>query len=193
MLGENSFDEVHDCQATFRLMLHAISNPGEIVCIDEYAGKLNEEDGVMLMIALTLLDKETKFFAAGNREFAKAVTELTYSRHTNESAGFIFITKKIQNSDIAGIFARATPGTLVEPHTGSILLISVEGFDNEASCVMKGPGIDESKKAGLTEYAKRWIMQRNLMGYEYPAGIDIFFVTDFGEIMAIPRKVKMEG
>lgn len=193
MIKEGIFDEVHDCQETFRLLLYAISNPGEIVSISEYAKKLEDKNQVMLLLALTLLDKETTFMVAGNEFFAKIVAELTYSRQAEAYANYIFISEKCSPELREKIFFQATPGTLVDPHTNSVLIIGVDQFDKSASCLLKGPGINGSKRAAFSEYAKQWILQRDSLEYEYPTGIDLYFVTPQGELMAIPRKVSMEG
>jgi alpha-D-ribose 1-methylphosphonate 5-triphosphate synthase subunit PhnH len=193
MIKESVFDEVHDCQGSFRCLLHAISNPGEIVDFQEYACKFEGDHCIMLMLALTLLDKETSHWVVDNKAFSRTLTELTYSRPTEEKAGFIFITRTCSEAVIDSVFAEATPGSLVEPHTNSILMIAVDDFEQNGTCTLKGPGIKELKAAGLSTYARMWISKRDRMEYEYPEGVDIFFVSAKGALMAIPRKVKMEG
>ena len=193
MIKESTFDEVHDCQGSFRCLLYAVSNPGEIVDIQDYAQKLEGENRAMLMLALTLLDKETSYWVADNDGFSKTLTELTYSRPAKEKAGFIFITGICSDDAIDNIFAKASPGSLVEPHTNSVLIIAVEDFAHKSTCSLKGPGIKTSKAAGLSDYAKKWLNKRDLMEYEYPAGVDLVFISSDGAMIAIPRKVKMEG
>lgn len=193
MIKENVFDEVHDCQGTFRYLLHAISNPGEIVDIQEYAQKLEGDHRAMLMLALTLLDKETSFWVADNDAFSKTLAELTYSRLAEERAGFIFITGTCPEDVIDSVFEKATPGSLIEPHTNSVLIIAIDDFNPKSTCTLKGPGIKTVKTVGLPEYAKKWLSKRDEMEYEYPAGVDLYFVSTKGALMAIPRKVKMEG
>jgi len=193
MIQENDFDAVHDCQAVFRFLLHAIANPGEIVCIRPQAEKLRDNDRVMTALALTLLDKETCFAAPDDPAFAKKVSELTYAGQAAEKADFIFITQAVSRATTADIFAAATPGTLVEPHTNSVLFIGIEQFTEASACRLTGPGIKDTKSVGLPEYAKQWVRERDTMDYEYPTGVDLYFVTPAGELMALPRKVKMEG
>ena len=193
MITESSFDDVHDCQECYRLLLYALSNPGEIVSVKEQACKLGEGNGVLLMLALTLLDKETSFFVADDEGFSKTVAELTYSKPVKDGANFIFVTRSCSTEDITDIFSGASPGSLPEPHTSSVLIITVDGFEDEPACTLKGPGIKQSKRVGLGEYAKRWIAQRDAMEYEYPMGVDLYFAASNGELMAIPRKVTMEG
>lgn len=197
MINENSFDDVHDCQEAFRNILYAISNPGRIASISEQANKLQTEKSAVLTIALTLLDKETSYCVADNEDFAKTISELTYSSKVNfkssdKSAGIIFVTEECGPDEINGIIGWANPGTLIEPHTSSILVVVVDKFNDTETCRLKGPGINEAISVGLPEYAREWIRQRDLIGYEFPTGIDIYFVTASGEIMIIPRKVSLK-
>lgn len=193
MINECVFDDVHDCQESFRLLLQAISNPGQIVSIDEYASKLNEENNVFITIALTLLDKETSFMSVDNGVFSKTVAELTYSKRVEDNAGFIFVTEKCTHEIISDLFSKASPGTFVEPHTNSVLIVAIDKFEDSDTCYLLGPGIKGMKNVGLSEYTRKWIEERDSMGYEYPTGVDMYFVTEKGELMGIPRKVKMEG
>lgn len=193
MIDESTFDEVQDCQEIFRLLLHAASYPGEIVSIAAQAGKLAEKDKILLSLAFTLLDKETTFTVVDNDILAQTIAQLTYAKSLKEQAGLIFITKHYQSVEMNEIIAQAAPGTLTEPHLNSVLFIMVDGFVETGTVNLQGPGIKDSKPVGLTEYAIEWLNQRDRMEYEYPTGIDIFLVTLTGEIMAIPRKIKMEG
>jgi len=193
MIQDSIFDEVHDCQETFRLLLYAISNPGEIVGIGKYARNLEDEDKIMLLLALTLLDKETSFMVVGSNLLTKTAANLTYSKEREAYANFIFVAERCSPELMENIFSKTTPGTLVEPHTNSVLIIGVDQFDQSGSCLLKGPGINGCKRAALSGYARQWILLRDSIEYEYPTGIDLYFVTPQGELMAIPRKVSMEG
>jgi alpha-D-ribose 1-methylphosphonate 5-triphosphate synthase subunit PhnH len=193
MIAANTFDEVHDCQAVFRQLLRAISNPGEIVSIAAPAANFHEPDGAMLALALTFLDKETVFTVVDDALLAQTFAQITYAGSREAQAGFIFITQPCAAGDIRAILEKATPGTLVEPHTGSTLFISVPEFPDTDSARLSGPGVQKSRSVGLTDYAKAWLEARDRMEYEYPMGIDLIFVTPAGDLMAIPRKITMEG
>jgi alpha-D-ribose 1-methylphosphonate 5-triphosphate synthase subunit PhnH len=198
MINENSFDEVHDCQEAFRKILFAVSNPGLTVSIADQANKLQTSKSVFLTIALSLLDKETSYCVLDDEDLSQTISDLTYSNKTGygdpeKSTGFIFVTEKCGSEEMEGIIDWAFPGTLIEPHTSSTLVIGIDGFENFETCRLKGPGIKDSIGAGLPEYAKAWVRQRDLMGYEFPTGIDLYFAALSGDLLMIPRKVKMEG
>jgi alpha-D-ribose 1-methylphosphonate 5-triphosphate synthase subunit PhnH len=193
MIQANAFDEVHDCQDVFRQLLQAISNPGAIVSIAASAAKLDDEGGAMLALALTLLDRETVFSVVDDALLAQSFAQLTYAGNRDVQAGFIFITKPCEAENIGKVLERATPGTLTEPHTGSTLFVSVPEFPGAASARLSGPGIKGARSVGLSDYAKAWLAARDRIEYEYPMGIDLIFVTPGGDVMAIPRKITMEG
>ncbi|MGB4438325.1 MAG: phosphonate C-P lyase system protein PhnH [Sedimentibacter sp.] len=193
MVQNSTFDYLHDCQETFRLMLHAISNPGEIVNINKQAEKLDDKFGHLLVLALTLLDKETSYCVADNKIFDKMLGQLTYALHKDEMANYIFTSEKCSSEIICDILSKSNPGSLVDPHESTTLIISADRLENPVSLCLTGPGIKDSKTIEVSEYVKQWILKRDLMEYEYPLGVDIFFVTKKGELLSIPRKVKMKG
>jgi len=193
MVQNSTFDYVHDCQATFRLMLHAISNPGKIVNIKNYAEKLEDDFGHLLVLALTLLDKETSYCVLDNEMLDKVFGQLTYAFHKDEKADYIFISEECSYEKISDILSKSHPGTLDDPHASSTLIISVERLENSVSLCLSGPGIKDSKTIEVSDYLKLWITNRDLMEYEYPLGIDMFFVTKEGELLSIPRRVKLKG
>lgn len=194
MIKANTFDEVHDCQESFRLMLRALSNPGEIVSLKEPAEKLEEENAVFITVALTLLDKETTFCVVDNATISEKITQVTYAKNVDKKiANFLFVTKICQDGQMEEIMSGIHPGTLAEPHTNCVLVIGIEHFPETDTCSLKGPGVQGSRRVCLPDEAMQWVKQRDKMEFEYPTGIDMYFAASNGELLAIPRKVKMEG
>lgn len=194
MIRENIFDEVHDCQETFRQLLDVISNPGRLAFISKQADKNGFEFPVLMTLAMTLLDNETSFDVVGNEQLAKTIADTTYSkRNKMNNAGFVFISKECNESEINQVLSNVFPGTLIEPHTSCTLIIELSDFSGEEIQIFKGPGIKDELEIKLPLYIKKWMEIRNAQEFEYPLGVDMYFVTPKGEIMAIPRKVKMEG
>lgn len=194
MILESDFDDVHDCQEAFRRLLYAASHPGEPVRISPYPGGSREgSDAALLMLALTLLDKETSFGAADNPAFARTVTELAYARQTASQPQFLFATGQLDNGRIMELLSAAAAGTLEEPHKSTTLLVAVEKLPEESGYRLRGPGIKGQRAVRLPAYARQWVACRDAMGCEYPAGVDLFFVSPDGECLAIPRKITVEG
>ena len=64
----HNFDEVFDTQRVFRKLLEAMSNPGRIVSVSEEKDRLFGDFPSFLAVAMTLIDNEVSFSAAGNKE-----------------------------------------------------------------------------------------------------------------------------
>ena len=212
MMGrEETFDEVHDCQEAFRLLLHAIANPGERVSLREQAEKLNREVGGnvnlnreegsnvnlifngMLLLARTLLDRETGFSVRGDASLADRIASATYSQKKTTNVPFLFVASDCEESARETVFMQATPGTLEEPHASTLILVAVEAFSPACPVAFSGPGIDGVITVPFSAYAQEWVRLRDKMAYEYPTGVDLLFLEPNGDMMMIPRKIEMAG
>ena len=188
------FDEVHDCQEAFRLLLKALSNPGEIVDIGTIMRKMEEDKPELFLLAATLMDKESKFSVVGDEKLAEKMKHYTYAAISDiEEADFLFAPESCSDNMMSEIIGKVKPGTLIEPHTNCVLVIGIDGIPKEETCKIYGPGVDGVRGVRIPDYAVKWIRQRDEMEFEYPTGLDLYFVTDKGELLALPRKVKMEG
>lgn len=193
MVQNNMFDYIHDSQETFRLMLDAVSNPGQIVSISKQMEKSEDNLRHLLVIALTLLDNETSYSVVDDDGFEKLLGQVTYADNKDEMASYIFVSQKCSAEKITEILTKSNPGTMTDPHTSSTLIISADEDEKSVLISLLGPGIKSSKTVEIHEYVKQWIIQRDKINYEYPLGIDMYFVSRNGDLLSIPRKVKMKG
>ena len=159
---KHNFDIVFDSQKVFRLILDAMSNPGKTVNIKEYADKMYGEHSAFLAVAMTLLDNEVSINTCENRLLSDEIASLTLAkRESVDNADFIFVC---DSADLKNVTEYAKCGTLADPHKSAVLIIQNDGnVINDA------------------------IKLRNEQNYEYPQGIDMIFVSDNGDITAIPR------
>ena len=83
-------------------------------------------------------------------------------------------------------------GTLSDPHKRATARI---GNEDAPACRMKlsGPGIDGHTTIHAARAVKRAVMLRDAQNYEYPQWIDMLFVSNNGELFAIPRTTRMEA
>ena len=187
---KHSFDAVFDSQKMFRLILDALSNPARIVDISEYAAKLSGGRPAFLAVAVTLLDNEVSFNTCGEDELSDEIASLTLARKDEiESADFVFVSCP---DDIENVIENMKCGTLSDPHKSATAIIRNEGAP---ACRMKlsGPGIDGHAAVHATRTIEYAVMSRDARNYEYPRGIDMLFVSDNGELFAIPRLTRMEA
>ena len=60
----------------------------------------------------------------------------------------------------------------------------------ECTITIQGPGVKDQMKISVSNLIKYTLDQREAQNYEYPEGVDMFFVTKQGRILCIPRLVK---
>lgn len=57
---------------------------------------------------------------------------------------------------------------------------------------LSGPGVDGALETEVPRDVLAAIRTRNAQAYEYPQGVDFFFLLPGDAILAIPRLVRME-
>jgi alpha-D-ribose 1-methylphosphonate 5-triphosphate synthase subunit PhnH len=187
---KHSFDTVFDSQKVFRMILEAMSNPARVVNISEYAAKLSGGHPAFLAVAMTLLDNEVSFNTCENDVLSDEIASLTLARRDEiESADFVFVSYQ---DDIKNAMENMKCVTLSDPHKSATAVI--RNVDCPAGRVkLSGPGIDGHITVHVTQTVKHAVLLRDAQNYEYPQGIDMLFVSNNGELLAIPRLTRMEA
>ena len=186
---KHSFDPVFDSQKVFRSILDAISNPARVVNIKESAGKLFGSCPEFLAVAMTLLDNETSFAVYGDASLSDEIASLTLAgREETGSADFHFVCDL---SVLRAVIENAKCGTLSDPHKSATVVIRNNGSPD---CPIKvsGPGIDGQMSIQATLTVRDAIAFRDKQNYEYPQGVDMIFISDEGELFAMPRLIRIE-
>ena len=185
---KHSFDLVFDSQKLFRLILEAMSNPAQTVNIEEYRDRLFGDFPLFLAVAMTLLDNETSFNAFSNLRLTEEIESLTLARKEElPFADFLFIS---DSSYLEEAIENAKCGTLSDPHRSAVLIVQNEGEPDEQLAFF-GPGIDGETRLAATRTVSDAIIMRDAKSYEYPQGIDLIFIRATGELLAVPRLVKV--
>lgn len=195
VLTDNNFDMVFDCQKIFKSVMNAMANPGKIFNIKQQSEKLEIKDCVPAAMAMTFMDNRSRLYVEDSEELCTYIKENTLAvKSSVEDADFIFAT------DIEGaqeynrkLIDCAKVGTLPEPHKSAMLIVGLKQFDGEKTLIFKGPGIENCREVKLPEAAVKWMDTREEKNYEFPCGIDIIFYTNQGDIMGIPRTLKVGG
>lgn len=186
---KHNFEEVFDSQKVYRLMLTAMSNPTRTVNIKQYADKLYGDYQAMLAVAMTVLDNEVSFSACDNSEISNEIVFLTLCRRESlESADYIFVTEP---SALEAVIKAAKCGTLRDPHKAATIIIENSG---SSTCRLRlyGPGIEGVTEFRTTDIVKKALDIRDGQFYEYPQGIDFIFVSESGDVFALPRLTRRE-
>jgi alpha-D-ribose 1-methylphosphonate 5-triphosphate synthase subunit PhnH len=186
----HTFDEVYDSQRLFRLILTALSNPTRTVNIKEFSNKLFGKSPEFLAVALTLLDNEVSFYTNEDKELARDIVLLTLSKIEKiNNADYLFVTDitKLQNS-----VQNSKCGTLRDPHKSATLIIRIDD-KKDTDLTLYGAGIDKTISFKTSAAVKAALDIRDSQFYEYPQGVDLIFVTDDGDLFAIPRLTRREA
>lgn len=189
------FDFVFDVQEAYRKVLYAFSYPGEIVSLQKEADTIEIDmdcmNGTKLLMYM-LLDADTTFhIVEEDFTLAAAFSQLTYCIHVPKSlAQYVFIPK-VNQKLLPDIMTSLMVGTLKNPHKGACLIVECEHIDNKHMYSLKGPGIKNINYASITSSID-WIETREQVNSEFPLGIDMIFVDDKGNCIALPRTTQIE-
>lgn len=186
----HSFDEVHDSQQLFRVLLKAMSNPLQKFSIHEFAEKLYGNNKAFLALAFTLADNESTFNTFDNKILDDSIISLTLSKTAplNE-ADFLFVNNE---KNLKSAMENGKYGTLADPHKSATIIVKISNEETHP-LTMYGPGIDGSITLPTDSLVVKAIAYRDEMNFEYPQGIDLIFIDEDDNVFAVPRLVKEGG
>lgn len=195
MITENRFDRVFDCQQIFKALMNALARPGKIFSIAENIEKIDDKYAPLLAAGLTLLDNWKNFFACGIPQLEETLREMTYGALTDiNEADYIFVPQEKNDFSLCQrILSDAKTGTLAEPHKSAAVFIMTDELCGGEKNTLTGPGIDGTIEITLPQNAFMWISERQRQDFEFPCGIELYFLTPKGDVMGIPRKVRIGG
>ncbi|MCL1891311.1 MAG: phosphonate C-P lyase system protein PhnH [Coriobacteriia bacterium] len=191
---KHDFDTVFDSQEVFRLILDALSCPARVVSIQKYADKLFGAHPLFLTLALTLLDNEVSFCVLGDDLLEDEISSLTLAKKEQlQNADFIFICsagEKEEAQRLQTAIENAKCGTLADPHKSATIIVC-DKSPAASYVTLFGPGIAETLECHISHAVKNALELRDAQNYEYPQGIDLIFVSNAGELFALPRLARM--
>lgn len=195
MITSDRFDLVFDCQKVFKQLMDALAMPGKICSIAQEGQNLEHPQGVMAAVALTLVDHSCTFAVIRNHSLEEELRQMTYGRPAAlEEADYIFLpdSQEMENDQVENILEKAKKGTLPEPHKSAALFVGIPSLRDGKESMLTGPGVKGQISIHLPQTGTRWLKIRQEMEIEFPCGVEIYFLTSEGELMAVPRKVKWE-
>lgn len=195
MITENQFDPVFDCQKVFKALMNALARPGKIVSIAENVKKIDQPNAPLVAAGLTLLDNWKKFFVYEAPELEETLHQMTYGIPCEiHQADYIFLpTGKVPLEICHKILSQAKIGTLPQPHESATIFLGLDSLEGGEEGTLTGPGIDGTISISLPEEGWMWIKELRRMNFEFPCGVELYFLTPRGDLMGIPRKVKIGG
>lgn len=190
-------DRVHDVAGSYRRLIDANSYPGDIYSIEKFYRNNSLEvpfyEGTLLFVYM-LLDAEVTFSVVGENstQVGEFISRMTYAKQVDsEEADFIFILSTATGDQIRGAIASSSGGTLEDPHLSASIIYEVRSVKDGKQEIISGPGIQKEKKIRLS--CGNWQEARYAKNIEYPLGIEIYFLDEDGDILALPRTTQVKG
>jgi alpha-D-ribose 1-methylphosphonate 5-triphosphate synthase subunit PhnH len=192
MKRETSFNEVHDAQRYYRLLMDSMARPGKINTLDEKdispPADLNKATS---LIAFALLNADVFFHYEG--ENADAVNSYILLNTSSspvdpQHADFIFM----KGSADAGIIQDLKVGSLPYPEEGATIVIDVQSIadvstEDSMAIRLQGPGVAGEKLVFVKGVNENVLQVLSEINSEFPLGVDAIFTDLNNRIICIPR------
>ncbi|MDX1809665.1 MAG: phosphonate C-P lyase system protein PhnH [Sulfurospirillaceae bacterium] len=163
----------------FKALMSALSMPGNIKKISPLY------KSAMLALSNVLLYNEVTYFFAGDDNIS-LVADITNPKiETAQNADYIFSDQI--DKDLLEI---AKKGTFLNPEFSATLIFACKDF-NKTKAKISGPGIKEEKEIYLP-CEREFIQTLTEKNSNYPLGIEVFFINEKNELMALSRTTKIE-
>ena len=176
-------------QSIFRETMNAFAHPLQTYNIKEAASNnplTQGRNAIIMELCGIFLDNCVSFYVHNDTQLTASLKELTYAIPSAiEIADFVIM----ENPDEFDKWENISPGTLVDPHLGATVIISVPQIAGDVSITAQGPGIDGKESFMLSHAIAECIFKSRELDIEYPKGFDLLFVSQQGEICALGRHV----
>lgn len=187
-------DLVHDSQATFRVLLAALSEPGTVQVMPVAVIGPAPLGPAMTATVLTLTDLETPVWLDVADEVAarRVIRYLAFHcgctcTDVQAAAAFALVTQPEQ-MQLAG-FAQ---GSMAYPDRAATLLVQVASLTDGPERMLSGPGIGTEhamQVAGLPpDFDEQW----RANGTGFPTGVDLVFCCG-DRIVGLPRTTRIDA
>lgn len=186
------FDFVHDGQKVFRELLSAMANPGQIRNIHDQSGKFEGEYAPLLALGCTLLDNEEKMYVEKNPRLSSELHSLTLCREADlDKADYIFLSSEMNYGSMEQILKNIRHGTYADPQESATVILLCSQIAGDEEMTLTGPGVDGELTINVYSYVKKVIRILNGLKIEYPLGVDLVFADGEGNLLGIPRLIKV--
>ena len=188
-------DAVLDAQRAFRVLLSTLARPGTVARLSAAPPVPPGVDARLAQIAQVLLDREVAFATDGAGLLARHVAAVTGSRWVAAAdADYLLAAGGAPLAELTVLSA----GSPEFPDAGATAVLSVRqllGGTGDASggmaLTLAGPGIASEARVwidGLHPENLDTFVRRNT---DYPLGIDVFLVAGSGDVLGLPRTVRI--
>lgn len=179
-------------QVNFRMLLDAMSRPGECYTMNRTSKKNNlhmspeKSLPAFLAVLATLLDAEVTLADINQLLHSDEWPMLQAKPASAETADYIFCDGNRSPDFLPKL------GTLLSPEQSATLVILVDEIgQGDTQLKLSGPGIAEITQLKINGLNNQWLTKRDEWVCSFPLGVDIIFV-DSNQVVAIPRTTRLE-
>lgn len=163
----------------FKSLSDSLSQPGKISKINPIF------DSKLLGIASVLLYSEVSYYYNGSRDMTLIEAITNPKVETIQNADYIFSDEIDIN-----LLKDAKVGDHLNPDFSSVLIFQCVNFDI-TKVKLSGPGINKELITTLP-CDKDFLEVLANKNSEYPLGLEIYFINNEGELLALSRTTKVE-
>lgn len=172
-------------QGVFRAVLDAMAHPGEILRIPAVGMAAGTDTPAALLPVLALADLSTPVCVlAADSRWAGLVTAATGAAiRPLEEAGLVAALDVPGPRQLRGL----RTGSAAAPELGAQVFIAVSGLGESAALRLSGPGIAGERALSADGLPDGFWAARAGLIRDFPAGVDLVFLTPDGRLAAVPR------
>lgn len=201
-LKEAAFDDVYDSQKNFRILMDAMSRPGEIFKLcDNYFSNTPQELNSNFLTILKTLGDNTVSFSLGNME-SEAIKKYI---EVNTGMEFMYLSEAdyvlFRGWEFDESFFELNLGTYEFPERSATVIVETENilsgvfkesFRSKVEITMRGPGIKDKNIVTICGLDKKYAEGLGDINSMFPLGIDVIFVDSEGNLTCVSRTTKLE-
>jgi alpha-D-ribose 1-methylphosphonate 5-triphosphate synthase subunit PhnH len=174
---------------TFRLILRAMSRPGEVQRLPEFIG----DENVVVELLRPLVDNATTVAVLGDSRLAEELAlGCRCPLAAVAEADFVVVAPGADTTPLD----RCKRGDLLYPDGGATLLYLVDDLEqDEAGTLLSGPGIAGAIRLRISGLGEGELTRLSRLNGEFPLGVDAMFVArrNSAQLACIPRSTRIGG
>ena len=207
-LTATRFDAIRDTQKVFRVLLDALSRPGQLYELPPVGfvfGSARTRSSAfdrfqsLGAILATLLDHEVTFCLLGQDDAAHELDAQLVALTSSHSAGREQANYVVTlQAPAASLVSHLNPGNLLYPDTSTTLVCLVSGLvpsapdeHNGTLLALDGPGVAKRQTVWVADTEATFFNALSTVNASYPLGIDVIFVTSSGRVVGLPRSTRL--
>ncbi len=187
-----------ESQSVFKAILAAFARPGSILSLDpDVVSRVPSS----LAPVLVLADVETQIHIVDTPNFIweEALSSATGARVSRVEEADLIAIPQDASEQIASIMTLADPGSAFSPESAARIVIGIHdlrphGVSDRGGVqlVLSGPGVDGERVLCIDGLVESDVELWKSMRTKFPTGVDVWFTTEDGRIVGVPRSTRVE-